>query len=153
MIIFKTVDMFDQNTGKKIGTKRVYDHQICDYTGEKIGDFENPNEYIVDHNSNDPCYGDGEGERWLYDYEVGVYGEEEYDFMDGYHYELFGQPRYVFKTQQGCEVFQEMVEDALQHIKIFDLDHLLRWSRGKMLEKVIKSGTYKIEDFLDTTIY
>jgi len=154
MIVFKTVDMFDQTTGKKIGTQKVYDHSICDYTGEKITDYENPNEYIIDFNSNDPCFGDGEGERWLYDYEKELYGEEEYDNMDGYHYELFGQTRYIFKSDEdkweGCEVFHQMLTEALKELKdgIYSLDHLLRWSRGQMLEKVIKSGKYVVKDFI-----
>jgi len=34
--------------------------------------------------------------------------------------------------------------------EIYSLDELLRWSRGNMLEKVLKKGTYKIEQFLET---
>lgn len=153
MIVFKKVDLFDRNTGEKIGTQKVFDHQICDYTGERIDEYENPNQYLVDYNDNDPCFGDGAGEEWLYDYEQEEYGEEEYDNMDGCHYELFGQTRYVFKHKTGegygTEVFQEMVEEALQHIEIYSLDHLLRWSRGRMLERVIKEGKYKIQDFIE----
>lgn len=154
MIVFKTADLYDKNTGEKIGSQRVYDHQICDYTGERIGEYENPNSYIVDFNSNDPCFGDGEGERWLYDYERDLHGEEEYDNIDGCHHELFGQTHYVFKHVEGegygTEVVQEMIEDALQHIEIWSLDQLLRWSRGQMLERVIKEGKYKITDFLES---
>jgi hypothetical protein len=148
MIVFKTVDLFDQNTGKKIGTQKVYDHQICDYTGKKIDDYTNPNSYQTDFNDNDPCFGDGEGEKWLYEYENELAGGD----ADGYHhYELFGQRYYVFYVDPHdgyTEVIQEMIEDALQHIEIYSLDHLLRWSRGQMLERVIKSGQYKIEDFI-----
>ena len=150
MIVFKSVDQYDTDTGWKLGTKKVYSHQICDYTGNKIDEHTNPNTYFINFNDNDPCFGDGEGEKWLFDYERGKFGEEDYDSMDGYHYELFGQIEYVFFVKEDgyTDVFQEMVEDALQHITIHSLDHLLRWSRGKMLESVIKSGAYKIEDFI-----
>lgn len=153
MIVYKSVDLFDQSTGEKIGSQKVYDHSICDFTGEKIDEYENPNDYIVDHNSNDPCYGDGDGERWLYDYEVGVYGEEEYDSMDGYHYELFGQNQYTFKHKKGMghgfEIFEDVMRLALQELEeIYSLDQILRWSRGRMLEKVIKSGKYNVKDFI-----
>jgi len=155
MIVFKGVDLFDQNSGKKIGTQKIYDHRICDYTGKKIDDHTNPNSYIIDFNSNDPCFGDGEGEKWLYDYEKKKYGEEEYDNMDGCHHELFGQNEYNFFVGADgyTEVFQEMMEDAIQHIEIHSLDHLLRWSRGKMLEKIIKSGEYNLTDFIQEDIY
>ena len=136
MQVYKTVDWFEQHSGKKISTQKVVSHRICDYTGEKIDNSENPDEYVIDFNDNDPCFGDGEGESWAY------------DFLPGYHNELFGQPRFVFKTEQGKEVFDELLNHALQMIEIYSLSHLLRWSRGRMLEKVIKSGQYKIDDFI-----
>ena len=147
MIVFKSADLFDRDSGKKIGSQKVYSHQICDYTGKKIDEYTNPNSYRIDFNDNDPCFGDGEGERWLYEYENELAGGD----ADGYsHHELFGQCEYVFFVGEDgyTEVFQEMMEDAIQHIEIYSLDHLLRWSRGKMLEKLIKSGEYKIEDFI-----
>jgi hypothetical protein len=140
MIVYKTIDQYDSRTGEKIGSQRVFDHSICDFTGEVIGEYENPNLYEIDFNSNDPCFGDGEGEGWYYDWDE-----------DGfYHHELFGQGTYIFKTDEyGREVFGELLELAHKELKeVYSLDHLLRWSRGRMLEKVIKSGKYKIEDFL-----
>ena len=32
-------------------------------------------------------------------------------------------------------------------LEIVSLDYLLRWSRAKMLEKVLKEGKYKVEQF------
>jgi len=154
MYVYKIVDKFDHYTGMPAGTQKVYSHTICDFTGQTIDNYENPNEYIVDHCDNDPCFGDGEGERWLSDYEKELYGEEEYDNMDGCHHELFGQSRYMFKHMsekfEGYEVFGEMVKVAMEELdEIYSLDHLLRWSRGRMLEKVIKAGQYKLEQFLE----
>jgi len=154
MIVFKSVDQFDRNTGKKIGTTRIYDHSICDYSGEII-DYDNcnPNEYMVDHNDNDPCFGDGEGERWLYEWETKEFGE---DFCGHHHYEMFGQVRYVFADEpdrlwEGYEIFGRLMKEAAEELdEIYSLDHLLRWSRGRMLEKVIKSGKYKIQDFCES---
>jgi len=144
MVVYKEVELFDKHSGKKIGTDKVFSHQICDFTGEKIGDYENPNSYEVDYNDNDPCFGDGEGECWLYDYSM------DDDDCDGYHYDLFGQTQYVFKTSEddGTEVFGKLLELVSKELNVYSLDHVLRWSRGKMLEKVIKSGKYKIQDFL-----
>jgi len=78
MIVFKEVDQYDRNTGKKIGSKKVFDFQICDFTGERIKEYSNPNIYIIDYNDNDPCAGDGEGERWLYEWEKKENDEREY---------------------------------------------------------------------------
>ena len=51
---------------------------------------------------------------------------------------------------EGYEVFGEMVKLAMEELdEIYSLDHLLRWSRGRMLEKIIKSGQYKLEQFLE----
>ena len=149
MIVYKEVDIFDHYTGMPEGSKKVYDHTICDFTGERISEYENPNIYIIDFNNNDPCFGDGEGERWLIDYQ-NIQSDGEVD--EYYHYELFGQTQYVFKQGEceGTEVFVDLINAATVELKeIYSLDHLLRWSRGKMLEKVIKEGKYKIEQFLE----
>jgi hypothetical protein len=138
MIVFKVVDQYSRTSGEKAGSVKVFDHEICDFTGQKINKDENPNAYQVDHCDNDPCFGDGEGERWY----------------DGdFYWELFSQSWYKFKIMsekwEGYEVFGEMMKLALTELdEIYSLDHLLRWSRGRMLEKVIKSGQYKIEQFL-----
>jgi len=147
MIVYKSIDQYDSNTGKKIGSQRVYDYRICDFTGKKI-EHGNPESYNINFQSNDPCFGDGEGERWLYDYENNL-NSANVDF-----YELFGTNDYMFQVDKDdmyTEVFQEMVELALKEMTegIFSLSHLLRWSRGRMLEKVIKSGEYTIQDFID----
>lgn len=151
MIIFRSIDEYDRNTGKKIGTRRVYDHEICDFTGERITDYENPNAYEVDYCSNDPCFGDAEGERWLYGWFMEKYGED----ACAPHHELFAQRWYKFKDKEweGYEVFGDMLKVALEELsEIYSLDHLLRWSRGRMLERVIKEGKYKLEDFLEEEI-
>jgi len=151
MIVYKTVDQFDRNTREKVGTWKVFDFSICDFTGEPIEDGTNPNTYNVDYQSNDPCAGSGEGERWLYAWEKEKYGEEEYDNMDGYSWEIFMQSNYIFQTTwDGVEIFGEMIKKALTEMKdgIYSLDHLLRWSRGQMLERVLKEGKYMIEQFL-----
>jgi hypothetical protein len=151
MIVFKEVDVYDTGTGNHAGTHKVYSHSICDFTGERITDHESPNTYKIDYNSNDPCFGDGEGERWFYDRKM---SGEEYDKINDKHHELFGQVFYTFKQKsdkwEGYEVFGELVKLAIQELdEIYSLDHLLRWSRGRMLEKVITSGEYKLEQFLE----
>ena len=148
MIVYKKVDFFSQKTGEKLGTKKQADFHICDFTGERIGEHENPNTYQVDYRDNDPCFGDSEGEEWLYKlkfkvFELGIDGNDEEDYNN-----LFNQSEYVFKEVGGIEVFGELLKAAKKaKIEICSLDHLLRWSRGKMLEKVIKDGTYTLDDF------
>jgi len=149
MIVYKAVDFFSQKTGEKLGTKKEYDFSICDFTGEKISEHENPNTYKVDYNDNDPCFGDGEGEKWLY--KLGIDGDDDEDYNEGSDpYNLFGQSDYIFKNvDRGIEVFGELLKAAQKaKLEIYSLDHLLRWSRGKMLEKVIKEGKYALQDFL-----
>jgi len=140
MIIYKTIDEFSRETGKKIGSRKVFDFNICDFTGEKIDQYSNPNTYDINYQSNDPCFWDGEGEMWLYKLDENIDA-----------YELFGTNNYIFSTHPntGEEIFQLMIKKALKELKkIYSLDQLLRWSRGQMLEKVLKNGTYKIEQFL-----
>jgi len=133
------------------GSKKAYDYEICDFSGEVISNYENPNAYEVDHCDNDPCYGDAEGERWFYDWFNEKYGEDE----ESPGHELFGQRWYKFKDKkdggfEGYEVFVDLINAATIELKeIYSLDHLLRWSRGRMLEKVIKEGKYKLEQFLE----
>ena len=128
---------------------KVYDHSICDYSGNVIRIDNNPNEYLVDYNDNDPCFGDGDGESWLYDYENKLAGGD----ANGYHHhELFGQARYVFQTLEDgyTEIFFQLLEEAHQEkLEIWSLSQLLRWSRGRMLERVIKQEKYKLEQFLE----
>lgn len=145
MIIFKTIDEFSREDGKKIGSRKIFDFFICDFTGEKIDQNTNPNTYNIDYRSSDPCFGDGKGEEWYYKWSK----DNENNFL---HNELFGQGNYIFITDYyGAEVFEDLIKKALNECKdgIYSLDHLLRWSRGKMLEKVLKEGTYKIEQFLE----
>lgn len=151
MILFTTVKQFSQTTGEEIGTRRIPYFEICDFTGERIDEYSNPNTYEIIFNDNDPCFGCSEGEKWLYDYINEKYGEHS-----GYPtHELFGQMGYKFKTyDNGVEVFGEMVEKALEEMEdgIYSLDHLLRWSRGQMIEKALKEGKYELQDFLEDEI-
>jgi hypothetical protein len=151
MIVYKTVDLYSPRTGEKAGTKKEFDFQICDFTGDKISEFENPYLYIVNYNNNDPCFGDGPGERWFYKYRIQVNNEEDYtESLDPWY--LFGQSDYVFKEKKDkdrrCEVFGDLI-NAAKHLKleIYSLSHLLRWSRARMLEKVITSGKYTLNQF------
>ena len=66
MIVFKTIDQFDRNTGEKIRPVRVASFRICDFTGEKIDSYSNPNSYTINFNDNDPCFGNGLGEDWVF---------------------------------------------------------------------------------------
>jgi hypothetical protein len=55
------------------------------------------------------------------------------------------------KEDGYTEVFSQLLEEAKhEKLEIYSLDHLLRWSRGRMLERVIKSGKYKIQDFCES---
>lgn len=151
MIVFTTVKRFSESTGEELGSRRIPHFEICDFTGEKIDEYSNPNAYEIIFCDNDPCFGNSEGERWLFDYINEKYGE---DACYPTH-ELFGQMGYKFKTgENGVEVFGEMVEKALKEMEegIYSLDHLLRWSRGRMLERLIKEGQYELQDFLEDDI-
>jgi len=141
MIVYKQVNSYSRKTGEKKGSHQVYDHTICDFTGERIDKHDNPNSYSINFNYNDPCFGDGDGEEWLYK-------NEEYR---DYYQELFSSGNYMFKcVEGGVEVFQQLMEKALKELgQIYSLDHLLRWSRGKMLEKILDEGTYKLGDFVN----
>lgn len=51
--------------------------------------------------------------------------------------------------EDGTESFSLLLDEAKKEgFEIISLDHLLRWSRGRMLEKLIKEGKYKPEDFI-----
>lgn len=58
MNVYKIVDEYSRTTGEKCGSRKVFDHSICDFTGLKIDEYENPNIYQIDFNDNDPCFGD-----------------------------------------------------------------------------------------------
>lgn len=158
MIVFKTIDEFSRETGEKVGERRVFDFMICDFTGRKIDEFYgNPVIYEVDYNDTDPCFGDHEAERWLYawneqdgrsDLDPDSNDWDETSEIDSY--ELFGQTKYIFGTaDDGTEVFGELLSLAqAEGFEIVSLDHLLRWSRGRMLERLIKEEKYKPEQFI-----
>lgn len=157
MILFKIIDEFDQNTGKKIGTRKVSVGELCDYTGKLMSEFYgNPVIYEVDYNDSDPCFGDHVAERWLYDWNENRSDPDpgsEDDTREIDAYDLFGQPKYVFGTDDdGTEVFTDLLKEAKKEkFEIVSLDHLLRWSRGRMLEKLFKEGKYKTEQFIEET--
>lgn len=140
MVVYKIIDEFSRKTGEKIGVRKMFDFLICDFTGERIDEYSNPNTYNINYQNNDPNFGANEGEKWLYKF------DEEADVWG-----LFAQGDYIFKIdERKVEVFGKMIETALSEgIEIYSLDHLLRWSRGRMLEKVLKKGIYKLEDFFE----
>lgn len=145
MIVYKKVDKFDRRTGKPAGTETVYDHAICDFTGDRISEHDNPNTYSIDFNDNDPSYGDAEGERWLYDWCEKRGAEVE-------ACDLFAQSEYVFSMKRDgyVEVFHDLMLKAMKELnEIYSLEHLLRWARGKMLERVVKEGKYEIDQFIE----
>jgi hypothetical protein len=160
MRFFKIVDQYDRDTGQKIGTRKVWAGTLCDFTGKLMTEFYgNPVIYIVDYNDTDPCFGDHEAERWLYkwneqdgrsDLDPDSNDWDETSEIDSY--ELFGQTHYCFGTDDdGTEVFSQLLEEAKKEgFEIVSLDHLLRWSRGRMLEKLFKEGKYKPEQFIET---
>jgi hypothetical protein len=151
MKFFKIVDEFDRDTGQKIGIRKVFAGQLCDFTGKLMSEFwGNPVTYILDYNDNDPCYGDQLGERWLYDWNRQFEDEDGENPNEIDSYELFGQTHYCFGTDEdGSEVFPQLLEEAEKEgFEIVSLDHLLRWSRGRMLEKLFKEGKYKPEQFI-----
>ena len=156
MKFFKYIEQFDRDTGQKLGTRRVYAGELCDFTGKLMSEFwGNPVIYILDYNGNDPCYGDQKAERWLYDWNEkegrsDLDPEDEDGEIDSY--ELFGQTHYCFGTNEdGSEVFTQLLEETKKEgFEIVSLDHLLRWSRGRMLEKLFKEGKYKPEQFIES---
>ena len=143
MIVYKIVDEYCKNTGKKLGERKVYLKTICDFTGEEIEDGTNPDSYIIDYNDNDPNFGDGFGERWFYK-------TKEFDDNIIDSYDLFGQQEYIFTTDwNGREIFDTVLEEFKKTGEpIYTLGSILRWSRGQMLKKLVLNGTYKIEDFV-----
>ena len=153
MIFFKTIDQFARDTGQKLGAKKVFAGQLCDFTGKLMSEFYgNPVMYIVDYNDTDPCFGDHEAERWLYDWNRKFEDEDGENPNEVDSYDFFGQSHYCFGTDEdGSEVFSQLLEEAKKEgFKIYSLDHLLRWSRGRMLQKLIEEGTYKPEQFIES---
>lgn len=145
MIIYKVIDEFSRETGKKIGQRKVEDYRICDFSGKRMDQFYGyPISYTIDYNDVDPCFGDQEAERWLYEW-----NENADVYVDAY--ELFSQPEYNFGTNDdGTEVFTELLATAKKEkFEIVSLDHLLRWSRGRMLEKLIKEKKIDIDKLIE----
>ena len=149
MIVFKTVDEYSREDGKKIGERKIAYCRICDFTGEIIDPHSNPNTYNINFNNNDPCFGDHEAEKWFY-----RWCEDELEKDDNFEgaeaSELFGQSSYIFKTENdGTEVFSDLLAKAKEEkFEIISLDHLLRWSRGRMLQKFFKEGDILIENLI-----
>jgi len=145
MVTYKDIEQYDKNTGKKLESKRVYDFTICDFTGEKLDEYSKHVTYSINYNDMDPCFGDGEGEGWIY---KSKYWQNENEIGIDPH-ELFGQSDYHFLTgDDGVEIFSILLWTAKKaKIEIISLDQLLRWSRALMLDKVLTEGKYKIEQF------
>jgi hypothetical protein len=153
MRFFKIVDQYDRDTGQKIGTRKIYAGSICDFTGRLMSEFwGNPVIYILDYNDNDPCYGDHQAERWLYDWNRKFEDEDGENPNEIDSYDFFGQTHYCFGTNEdGTEVFPQLLEEAKKEgYEIISLDHLLRWSRGRMLQKLIEEEKYKPEQFIES---
>jgi len=141
MTIYKIIDEFSRDTGKKIGQIKEIDYRICDFSGRRLDEFHGyPITYTVYYNDIDPCFGDQEAGRWLYDW-----NENSDVYLDPY--ELFGQQDYNFGTNDdGSELYAELLKEAAkENFEIVSLDHLLRWSRGRMLERLVKEKKIEIE--------
>jgi len=136
MILYKLIDQFDRSSGKKIKSQLIFDKYICDFTGKELDEYQNPNIYIIDYNDNDPNFGCGVGE-----YEL----SEKYNVDP---YSIFAS-NFVFyrKIEGGGDVFVDMIELAQKELdEIYGLDHILRWSRIRMLTKVLEEGKYTLEE-------
>ena len=144
MIVFKNIDQYDQKTGEKLNPKRVPDYAICDFTGDRIDEYCNPNSYTVNYNDNDPCFGNGLGEGWIFKLP---------DPFSYAHHDLLAQCNYIFNIGDS---YIEPIMDILKAFNeeegfdnLFGFDTLLRWSRSRMLKKMIEEKQYHITDFLE----
>lgn len=132
MIIYKLEDRYDQKTGKKIGTHQVFDHVICDFTGNK-GEYQEDlgNAYEVDYGSLDPCIGciDIEHEvskKWKF---------EAYGLTGPYHIDEEN-----VNLMDMIKAYEEDEKEPPQWIS-----HLFRWARNKTVDRLLTDGTYTLE--------
>lgn len=142
MIVYKLEDRFDQKTGKKSGTHRVYDKVICDFSG-KEGNFAEDlgSSYGVNYNSCDPCFGCRDDEFELsrkFKFDIhSLYGSDFIFDEHSYNYDDSKVPiiREIIKTYE-----KETGE------KIEFLDQLFRWCRVRMVTKLLSEKKYTLDE-------
>ena len=141
MIVYKLEDRYDQKTGKKIGTHQVFDHIICDFTGNKGESQEDlGNVYEVDYGSLDPCIGcmDIEHEvskKWKF---------EAYGLTGPYHIDEEN-----VNLMDMIKAYEEDEKESPQWIS-----HLFRWVRNKTVDRLLTDGTYTLGQLgLDSSDY
>lgn len=134
MKVYKFEDRFDQKTGKKVGTHQVYDHLVCDFTGNKGEYLEDLGPvYSVDYGSIDPCIGcmDIEHEvsnKWKF---------EAYDLSGPYHIDD--------RNVNLMDIIEAYEKDNGEKPKY--ITHMLRWARNKTVDRLLSDGTYTTEQF------
>lgn len=134
MIVYKFEDRYDQKTGKKTGTHKVYDHVICDFTGEK-GEYQEDlgNAYEVDYGSIDPCIG-------CMDIEFKVSRKWKFDA-----YQLTGPYHIDEENINLMDIIKAYTEDEGEEPQW--ISHMFRWARNKTIDRLLTEGTYTPEQF------
>jgi len=143
MILYKKKKQFNKDTGEETKPILVPCGTICDFTGDLIEEYTNFNimesecTYEVGYGDHDSCFGSVYNE-----YKLG----EKYKF----DCDLLSEDSYMFKTIEGFEIFSEMLETAKKEYPnaLYSIAGLFRWSRCRMLEKLLAEGKYKVEDFI-----
>ena len=133
MIVYKFEDRFSQVSGKKVGVSRVFDHVICDFTGNK-GEYQENlgSAYKVDYGSLDPCMGcmvieDEVSEKWGFD-----------------AYSLSGAYNIDENNVTIMEIIEAYEKDTGGKPIIFN--QVLRWARAKTIDRLLCDGVYSQDE-------
>ena len=147
MIVYKLEDRYDQKTGKKTGSHRVYDKIICDFSG-KVAEYSEDlgSSYEVNYDSSDPCFG-------CRDDEFELAKDFKFDI-----YELYG-PSFIFDEnsfnhgETDKPIIQEMMETYEKETgeKVQFFDQFFRWSRVRMVRELLESKKFTLDELgIDT---
>ena len=137
MRLYKIEELFDKD-GNVVKSVRKVKGYLCDLTGEfaKYSD-DLGTSYGTDYSDSDPNFGCGEGEFEFSE----KWGVDIYSVLGG---------DFVF-NERDCDQDKTPLERMIEEAKEegFDrwyLDQLMRYTRIKMLDKVLTEGTYTLEE-------
>ncbi len=142
MYIYKAFDIFDRDTGKKVGSEKRISKTLCDYTGNELEDEEIS--YEVNYNSIDPCTGCTDEETALW---------KAYPQLRGCIDEFLLDPFVVGHPNEDREEFVSSLNKEIKKYlnegdDYFLLDHAFRTIKVNTIRRLLDSGLYVIEQFL-----
>ena len=144
MYIYTTVDIYDRNSGKKVGTEKRFDKKLCDFTGDEIDGAEI--NYLVDYDSIDSCVGNLDAEYIL----AKAYPEvEELHFMfDPFIFKGLDYYNDSEDKDKLIKLNKRISEILAESDEFFFLEIAFRTIRAETIKRLLDEGKYTSEQFL-----